>query len=75
MTDTATLQARLTDAEAAYHALMLGGKAVTLSYSQGNGTKAVTYTPADAARLAGYIASLQRQIGLTSRRRSIGVFF
>lgn len=75
MTDTATLQTRLTEAEGAYHALMLGGKAVTLSYSQGNGTKAVTYTPADASRLAGYIASLQRQLGMVSRRRSIEVRF
>lgn len=74
MTDTATLQARLAEAEAAYHALVTGRREVSVSYTQGETTRSVTYTQADLARLAGYIMDLKRQLGL-GRRRAIGVRF
>jgi exodeoxyribonuclease-5 len=61
--------------EAAYHLLMTGGKAVTLAYQQGTGNRAVTYTMADRAGLAGYIASLKRQLGQSCGRRAIGLRF
>ncbi|MBX6382090.1 MAG: phage head-tail adapter protein [Microbispora sp.] len=70
----ATLQQRLDEAEAAYHALMTGRREVTLAYQQGSGSRQVTYTMADRAALAGYIASLKSQLGI-GRRRAIGVRF
>lgn len=68
MTDLATLQSRLTDAESALHALMTGAKVARV----GGGGESVDYTPADAGRLASYIASLQRQIA-RAKARTAGV--
>lgn len=59
MADLATLQARLAEAEAAQHKLLIGCKAVKVD----QGDKAVTYTEAKASALAAYIASLKAQIG------------
>lgn len=70
MTDTATLQARLVEAEAALHKLMLGNQRVTVSYDG----KSVTYTAATAAGLRAYIVELRAQLG-TGSRRAIGVQF
>lgn len=58
----ATLQERLTNAEAAYDALVTG-KAVRRFVDQ-NGEQ-VEYTPANAPRLLAYIESLKSQIGGT----------
>jgi len=59
MPDLATLQARLAEAEAAYHEVMLG---LTFK-SVNNDGQAVTYAEADGPRLANYIESLKSQIG------------
>jgi hypothetical protein len=70
MADMETLRARLTEAEGVLHTLILG-KTVTSASFEG---KAVTYTPADEAKVRGYIAELRAQLGL-SARRPIGVAF
>jgi hypothetical protein len=58
MTD---LQTRLQEAEQAYHDLMTGQSAAELKDSNG---ETVRYTPANAARLLGYITGLKQQLGL-----------
>ena len=62
MTELETLKARLTEAEAAQHKLMIGEAAVSVSESGAGGARSVTYTQADANRLSVYIASLQQRI-------------
>lgn len=59
----ATLQERLTEAEAAYHALNTGTAVVEVR-DGGNGDS-IRYTAANAGRLAAYIADLKAQLGLT----------
>jgi len=59
----ATLQERLTEAEAAYHDLLIGKAAVEVRDSNG---ETVRYTSANRAALASYIADLKRQINETS---------
>lgn len=56
----ATLQERLDEAEAAYHALQLGQSAVEVRDSDGS---SVRYTPANSGRLLAYIADLKSQLG------------
>ena len=63
-------QANLTAAETAYHQLMTGTKAVTVSYAMGDGSRSVTYNQASAENLRGYINQLQRELGLTQGRRA-----
>lgn len=70
MTDLATLQTRLAEAEAAYHQLLTGAKAATV----GSAGRNVSYTQADAPRLAAYISNLKSQVAAldstsASRRR------
>lgn len=69
MTDLATLQTRLTEAESAYHRLLTG----SLEESIGLGDMQVRYTKAEAPNLAAYISSLRGQIialgGATGARR------
>ena len=55
------LLARLSEAETAYHQLMLGIKAV--SVHDQNGEK-VDFQTTTAGRLAAYIQELKRQLGL-----------
>lgn len=64
----ATLAEKLVEAEAAYHALMLGQSARTVMDASG---ERVEYTAANASRLAAYIEELKQQIaaGNTPRRR------
>lgn len=59
MADLAQLQTWLTEAQNAYHTVMLGG-GVTVVVDQ-NGER-VEYSRANATALAKYIASLQAQI-------------
>ena len=73
--DRPTLLQFLADARIAYHQLMMGGKAVTLAYNTGAGSKSVTYSPADRGALNEYIASLERQLQICGGRRAIGVRF
>jgi hypothetical protein len=65
----AILRANLAQALAAYNQLMTGGKPVTVSYTQGDGAKSVTYQLADAANLMAYIQLLQAQLGIVQRPR------
>lgn len=74
MTELATLQTRLSEAESAYHRLLTG----SLEESIGLGDMQVRYSRAEAPLLAAYIASLRSEIvvlGGTSgaRRRAITV--
>ena len=66
---TATLQAQLQEAQLAYLNLAAGGKAESLSYTQGDGAKSVTYTRANLADLAAVIQLLQSQLGVVARAR------
>lgn len=73
---TAQLQAALGTAQSALIALQTGGKVVKASYTQGNGTKQVEYTPANITQLSGLIMLLQSQLGIVRRaRRPIGFVY
>lgn len=66
---TAQLQAALANAQAAYLQLSTGAKAVTLSYTQGDGSKSVTYQQASTGGLVQLIKQLQAQLGIVHRPR------
>ena len=66
---TDQLQKALASAQAAYVELMSGARGVSFSYSQGDGSKSVTYQQVDAAQLATFIRMLQQQLGLPVTRR------
>lgn len=72
---TDTLQAWLTQCQQALQDLTVGGKPESVSYAQGDGSKAVTYTRADISQLEQRIRNLGRALGLVGRRRAIGVRF
>lgn len=57
------LQTALTNAQNAYVTLMTGARTVSLSYSQGDGSKSVTYDQVDIARLRLFIQELQQALG------------
>jgi len=59
-----TLQAWLTAAQSAYMELMTGAKVASASYTQNDGSRAVTYTQTDVMKLIAFIRSLQVQLGL-----------
>jgi hypothetical protein len=64
LADLATLQARLAEAEAAYHKLAIGGQAVQVRNAAG---RFVQYAQAQMPALAAYIERLGLQIAaLTS---------
>jgi hypothetical protein len=63
------LQANLTQAQQAYIDLLSGAKGESYSYTQGDGTKSVTYTRANIEALAALIQTLQSQLGVVSRAR------
>lgn len=70
MTDIATLQQRLVEAEAAKHALLTGKQRVSIGY----GDKSVSFERSDLAKLEAYIVELRAQLG-QSRRRPLRVTF
>ncbi len=79
---TITLQAWLLSAQTAWQQLVTGNLVTSVSYSQGDGAKSVTRTPADLAQLRAWIASLEAELqarGLLLNprpsRRAIGVRF
>lgn len=77
MTDTATLQVRLVEAETARHKIATGKGVQTITYRDGG---SVTYSRATLSDLDSYIASLKSEIaGATadpaSRRRPIFLGF
>ena len=67
----ATLQQWLLDSQTAMHDLVTGTKPVTVTYTQGDGQRSVTYKPADMAALRGYIQELKAQLGITCGRRAL----
>ena len=72
MADTATLEARLAQAEAALHDLLVGRKAVQLDYDG----RRTAFAPSDEAKLRQYIQELKAALGRPgARRRAIGVSF
>lgn len=76
----AALQARLAEMQQAYLDLMAGNRGESYTYSQGDGSKSVTYTRANIGDLAQAILTLQTRIdqltGQTiNRRRPLRPFF
>lgn len=75
MSDLATLQSRLAEAESAYHRLLTG----SLEESIGLGDMQVRYTRADVDKLAGYVSALRAEVadlggtGTGNRRRAFVV--
>ena len=57
------LQTWLDEAETAQHELLTGQRAVTISSASG---KSVTFSAGQAGQLSAYIASLKRQLGLST---------
>ncbi|CAI1576723.1 gpW [Serratia proteamaculans] len=67
------LQAALTSAQQAYLELSTGTKGVSFSYTQGDGTRSVSYQQTDIGQLMALIQLLQAQLGIVSRpRRALG---
>lgn len=64
-----SLQVSLQNAQQAYLQLSSGGKVETATYTQGDGSKSITYTRANIAQLANVIMMLQKQLGIDSRPR------
>lgn len=56
------LQAQLASMQQAYLALTTGGKVVSATYTQGDGSRSVTYTAANIADLVQAIITVQTQI-------------
>ncbi|WP_429363614.1 gpW family head-tail joining protein [Paraburkholderia sp. MM5496-R1] len=67
---TEQLQAALATAQAAYVKLMAGGQGVSFSYTQGDGTRSVTYAAANPANLAALTRQLQQRLGIVCRGRA-----
>lgn len=61
--EIAQLRQRLSEAETAYHQLVLGAKAAVIVDSNG---ERIEFQAANAARLMAYIQDLKRQLGLSS---------
>jgi hypothetical protein len=73
---TSALRTALANAQQAYMDLSTGAKGESYSYTQGDGSKSVTYTKANIADLAAFIQSLQGQLGVVLRpRRAMTVRF
>ena len=64
-----SLQISLTNAQKAYIQLSTGGKVENATYTQGDGSKSITYTRANIAQLANVIMMLQKQLGIDVRPR------
>lgn len=66
---TAQLQIDLANAQQAYIDLSTGAKGESYSYTQGDGSKSVTYTQANLGALTALIRTLQLQLGVVTRGR------
>nr|WP_315400119.1 gpW family head-tail joining protein [uncultured Duganella sp.] len=66
---TSALQTALKNAQQAYIDLSTGAKGESYSYTQGDGSRAVTYTKANLADLTALIQILQAQLGIVRRPR------
>lgn len=65
------LQAMLTQAQAALIELQMGKKGVSFSYTQGDGTRSVSYQPTSIADVSALIMQIQRALGIGGRRRRV----
>jgi hypothetical protein len=65
----ATVQQWLADALQAEQQLLTGAKVATVAYAQGDGSRSVTYTPAEIDRLRARIAELSTFLGIGSAKR------
>ncbi|MEA2831570.1 MAG: hypothetical protein QOF22_2318 [Bradyrhizobium sp.] len=63
------LQAALRDAQHAYIELTTGRREVSVSYTQGEGAKSVTFTPSSLASLSVMISELQACLGIKRQPR------
>jgi hypothetical protein len=63
------LQVDLDAAQAAYIQLSSGAKTASLSYSQGDGSRSVTYTQANIADLSALIITLQSALKIAGAQR------
>jgi hypothetical protein len=73
---TAQLQADLAALQQAYIDLSTGAKGESYSYTQGDGSKAVTYTRANLSQLQAAIRLIQAQLGIIPRpRRALRPWF
>ena len=66
---TAQMQLDLAAAQQAYIDLSTGTKGESFSYTQGDGSKSVTFTRANISELAGLIRMLQQQLGVIRQAR------
>ncbi|QCR38955.1 gpW family head-tail joining protein [Nissabacter sp. SGAir0207] len=68
----AQLKKMLADAQTAYGELLMGKKGVSFSYTQGDGTRSVTYQPTSVADVTSLIQQLQKALGMRhSPRRAM----
>lgn len=65
----AQLNQALTEAQQAYIEISTGNKGVSFSYTQGDGSKSVTYRSGNISELAALIRMLQQELGLVCRAR------
>ncbi|EOF4706153.1 TPA: gpW family head-tail joining protein [Klebsiella michiganensis] len=66
------LKAALSQAQQAYIDLSTGAKGISFSYTQGDGTRTVTYQQTSLGDLLALIQTIQAMLGI-SRRRPIRV--
>ena len=71
----ATLQSWLTACQQAIQDLTTGGKVQTAAYTQGDGSKSVTYTAADLNALRMRAQMLGQALGLVRHRRPMRPYF
>lgn len=69
------LRAALAAAQKAYIDLSTGGKAVSVAYTQGNGSRSITYVQTDLPKITALIQTIQRQLGIGSRRQAVGFLY
>ncbi|HAT1683154.1 TPA: phage head-tail adapter protein [Klebsiella oxytoca] len=62
-------QEALATAQQAYVELSTGARGVSFSYTQGDGTRSVTYLPAQLSDLMSFIQQLQAELGIVRRPR------
>jgi hypothetical protein len=70
-----TIRAWLLACQQAIQDLTVGGKVQTAAYTQGDGSKSVTYTAADLAALRMRAQMLAQALGLVERRRPLRPYF
>lgn len=68
--DTSVLRSNLAAAQQAYLDLSTGAKGESYSYTQGDGSKSVTYTRANLPQLVAAIQLMQAQLGIVQTPRA-----